>query len=183
MLFNNSLNKAANTFEFEPFRLDFFWSYLNFDAQNKYERLFYYIKSKFQTDWINLKPKTRAGNFAKLNRLDINVVNKGFQSAYPDGLDEQIFKKNCRIVEKNILLAKQNKSELVFVVYPALFGKWKGHDKLIEFCNEMQIKYNVQYYDFSETILKPEFYYDHHHLNTPGVEYFVGKYLKKIFSN
>ena len=36
-----------------------------------------------------------------------------------------------------------------------------------------------KYYDFSESVLIPKYYYDHHHLNSAGVDYFAENFLKR----
>ena len=66
----------------------------------------------------------------------------------------------------------------MLIIPPALFGKWKGHEETVEFCRIMNVKYGVSFHDFSMSVLEPKLYYDHHHLNTNGVEYFTEKFLK-----
>jgi hypothetical protein len=100
--------------------------------------------------------------------------------AYLEGENLEIFKKNCNQVEKTINDAKAKNSNIVFIIPPALFGKWKGHNETIDFCKRMEKKYNTSYFDFSESVLEPGYYYDHHHLNSDGVSYFTEKYIAPI---
>jgi hypothetical protein len=182
LLYGDYLNKSSGTFVLEPFRFDFFKKYLAFDgAENKYNRLLYYVSSKLHPKWLFHFPKNDEKKKDKLVALDTAVVNAGFKMAYLEGESEEIFNKNCGQVENTIKVAKANRSHIIFVIPPALFGKWKGHNETIEFCKKMKEKYNTSYYDFSESVLEPQYYYDHHHLNSDGVVYFTSNYLAPVF--
>jgi hypothetical protein len=182
LLYGDYLNKATSTFNMEPFDLDFFKHYLSYkDAENKSSRLVQYVSSKLHPKWLLHFPMRSGEKKEKLLALDTAVVNAGFKLAYLEGENLSIFNKNCAQVESTIQLARANRSNIIFVIPPALFGKWKGHNETIEFCKKMKEKYNVSYYDLSESILTPQHYYDHHHLNSAGVTYFTEKYLAPIF--
>jgi len=183
MIFSETLSKASNTFDVEPFKLDFFLNYLFFfNTENKEQRLLSYIRTKFEKKWINYKPTSLDSISYKLDKIDSAEVNKGIKSAYTsDSL--LYFEKNCKTIENTILLANENNTEIILIIPPALFGKWLGNQKVCEFAEKMVAKYNIQFFDYSETILEPNFYYDHHHLNTNGVVYFTEKFLKPIFEN
>ena len=108
LLYSETLSKASNTFELEPFQFRFFLSYLFYNSENKYQRLFYYIKSKFQKNWINYMPESIADKTEKLVSLDTTEVNMGFKLAYPKGLDSSVFNYNVSVVENTIKLALKN---------------------------------------------------------------------------
>lgn len=173
-------NRASNTFALEPFRFDFFYQYLNFKADNKYERLFYYVKSKFSRKWMRLKPKSLESKKTALKELDSAKIKEGLKLLLVDGerLDE--FQRNSVTVEETIKLAKARNSEIIFIIPPALFGKWHGHYEVMDFLKAMHEKYGTAYYDYSESVLIPEYYYDHHHLNSAGIDYFTENFLEKI---
>jgi len=173
-------NKASNTFELEPFKIDFFGQYLNFKADNKYERLFYYVKSKFSRKWIKLKPKSLESKKSALKALDSAKIKEGLKLLLVDGERIDELQRNSVTVEETIKLAKANNSEIIFIIPPALFGKWKGHFEVMDFLKAMQEKYGTAYYDYSESVLIPKYYYDHHHLNSVGLDYFTENFLKKI---
>jgi hypothetical protein len=180
MLFSETLSKASNTFIEEPFKFDFFIRYLFFkNSENKGQRLFYYVRSKFTPYWLKYKPYSLERMSDKLEKIDSIKVIKGMKSAYTSD-DWLYFEENCKTIERNIILANANSSKIVFIIPPALFGKWLGHEKVCEFANRMVLKYDVKFFDYSETVLEPKYYYDHHHLNTNGVVYFTEKYLKPI---
>lgn len=176
------INKASNTFELEPFRLDFFIQYLNYKSDNKYERLFYYVKSKFSRKWMKLKPRSPESKKNALEAIDSTKITEGLKLLLVEGerLDE--FQRNCIKVEETIRLSIANNSEIIFFIPPALFGKWQGHYETMDFLEKMHEKYGVKYYDFSESVLIPKYYYDHHHLNSDGVDYFTENHLVEILN-
>jgi hypothetical protein len=182
LLYGDYLNQSSGTFLLEPFELDLFKKYLAFeDGENKYNRLLYYLSSKLHPKWIFHFPKRDEIKKEKLLALDTAVVNAGFKMAYLEGESAAIFKKNCSQVENTIKLAQAKNSHIIFIIPPALFGKWKGHNETIEFCKKMQIQHNVEFYDFSESVLQPQYYYDHHHLNSEGIVYFTSNFLLPVF--
>ncbi|HNQ83328.1 MAG TPA: hypothetical protein PLW31_14300 [Bacteroidales bacterium] len=174
------INRASNTFEFEPFRLDFFIKYLGYKSDNKYERLFYYVKSKFARKWYRLQPRSLDEKKSALKEIDSTKIKEGLKLLLVDGERMDEFQRNCLVVEETIKLAKEHNTEVIFFIPPALFGKWEGHYETMDFLEEMYKKYGTRYYDFSESVLIPEYYYDHHHLNSKGIEYFAENYLKGI---
>lgn len=183
LAFNENLNKSSDTFIYEPFEFDFLYKYLFFDAENKYQRLFYYIRSKISFKWLFYKPGSLDRQNGRLQKIDSVKIKNGLKLAYPNGLDIKIFTKNCEVVENTIKTAKMNNSQISFLIPPSLFGKWPGNDQVVAFCKKMHKKYNLNYYDFSESILNSKYYYDHHHLNSDGVEYFAAKYLKPLYAS
>lgn len=180
LLYADYLNKASNTFIKEPFTFDFLIQYIKFRSRNKIQRIQNYIFSKLDTRWIKMKPSLSRRNDHQLLILDSNEVSKGFDLAYLDGIDSSIFRKNCQVIDATISFVQSRKSTIILILPPALFGKWKGHAEVLNFCQEMSKKYGIQYYDFSECILEPKYYYDHHHLNTEGIELYGQKFLKPI---
>lgn len=183
MLSSTTLPLASTTFDNEIFDISFFSRYLFFDAENKSERLLNYVQSKFSKNWISMKPIYSKSNDDFLIELDSTKIEGGFDLAYGStGVNMEQFKKSCSQVVKIIKLAKRNNSKIYFIIPPALFGKWPGHFETIDFLNESKMNYNFEYADFSESILDPRLYYDHHHLNSNGVDLFTEKYLK-VFIN
>lgn len=182
MMNKGFLNEASNTFELEPFRIDFFYQYLRHNAENKSERLFYYIKSKFSRKWLMLKPRSSDRQDKALVAIDSTKIKEGLQLLLQGGERNDDFQRNCNAVEETIKLALANNSEIIFFISPALFGKWQGHYETLDFLRKMNEKYGIRYYDFSETVLIPKYYYDHHHLNSDGIDFFTEKYLKEILN-
>lgn len=183
MLTSDKLPFSTNTFDQELFSLDFFSQYLLFDTQNKYERMIQYGQSKLRTPWFNLKPNYTKGRFDSLSKIDLASVRKGIKFVHGDSINREIFNEACLGVEKIVQTAQNNKSHIILIIPPALFGKWPEHNLAIDLAKKMKKVYKVKYYDFSESVLIPKYYYDHHHLNTNGVIYFTQDFLKPLFQN
>ena len=183
MLFSENLTVNPKTFNMEPVRLDFLSNYLSFESEYKSRRIFDYLRSKLYPSWINHRPIDMLEDTLVLEKIDSAEIKKGFDIAYNNGLDENRYNKSCLAIEKTIKLALENNSKFVFIITPAIFGKWPGHDQTLEFAKEMEVKYNVPCYDFSESVKELSYYKDHHHLNSDGVEYFTLNFLKSILNN
>jgi hypothetical protein len=183
LMFSNHLNQASNTFFYEPIKLAFIINYMLFDlGENKLERLLHYIKSKFSPYWLQHTPKKELHKVEYLDSLNMKKVQTGHDIAYRNGKDLNILERNCMIIQKTIEVAHNNNSAILFVIPPALFGKWNGHELIIEFAEKMKKNYNINYYDFSETMIESRHYYDHHHLNSVGVKVFTEEMLLPILS-
>jgi hypothetical protein len=182
LLYSNELNIASSTFDLESFKISFLYQYLQHPSENKAERLFHYIKSKLNPEWFFHTPLNRGPNTRALKGLDSLKVQEGFKLAYPYGLQNDTYIKSCKVIETTIQLAKKNNSTVIFIIPPALFGKWPGHAETYNLCEKMKQIYGCGCYDFSESMLDANNYYDHHHLNSSGVEYFVKNYLSVVLN-
>lgn len=178
LLYSNQLNLASTTFELEPFNLSFFFQYLKHPGENKVERLREYVASKLGPTWIAYKPKKWLPNTDTLDAMDTALVKAGFELAYPNGLQNSVYEKTCNTLIETVQTAKQHQTAVIFIIPPALFGKWEGHEETLAFCNSMKQKYGCGCIDLSMSVLEPRYYYDHHHLNSAGVHFFVEQYLK-----
>lgn len=185
LLFSETLPIASNTFNTEIFNINFLLSYLSFDSENKSQRINEYIKTKFQPYWLLHKPYSLECKIDSLKEIDSIVVKQGLNYTYKEGLNMERFNKSCETIIKTIDLAIENSADVILIIPPAVFGKWNGHYQTCEFGKSMEKEFpdKVRFYDLSETVLEPTYYYDHHHLNTKGVVYFTENYLKKILSN
>ena len=182
LFFSETLPIASNSFDREPFELQFFLDYLFFKTENKQERLTSYLQTKLTRLWLSYKPNSKDSYDEKLDSIDFKVVSAGQKLVYNDSVAFNRFNRSIDRVDETIQLALNNHSNVILVIPPALFGKWKGHYRVEEFAKRMQKLDGVEYYDFSESVLVPEYYYDHHHLNTNGVVYFTENFLKPILN-
>ena len=182
MLFSKTLPLASNTFDNEVFDISFFTNYLVFSSENKQSRIMSYLKSKLRPTWLFKKPFTKESENTTLVSLDKKTVDEGQDMAYGGSeLDMTQFQKASNVIEEIITISKEENSEVILLIPPALFGKWRGHTETFFFAKTMKKKYpNVKIFDGSETELRPEFYYDNHHLNTNGIIHFTNKYLKQL---
>ncbi|MBP6586273.1 MAG: hypothetical protein KA215_11490 [Flavobacterium sp.] len=182
LFFSESLPKASNTFNNETFEFSFFYRYLFFNSENKKERVQSYLRSKLTKQWLETYPFSLESKTEKLDSLDTKEVQKGQDFAYGKSPSLERFRKSTIKIEETINLAITNNSDVILIIPPALFGKWPEHDKVVDFAKKMTKNKRVEFYDYSESILKPEYYYDHHHLNTKGIIFFTDNYLKPIIS-
>ena len=129
-------------------------------------------------------PSTLESKDKKLDSLDLNTVKKGQNMAYTGSdLNFTRFNKTSKKIEETVKLAAKNNSDVIFIIPPALFGKWRGHQETYDFAVSLQNKYpNVKLFDGSEKVLTPQLYFDNHHLNTKGIVFFTEKYLKPLIN-
>lgn len=181
LMFSLSLPIASNTFNYEPFRIPFIWQYLNFPSENRTERLMSLIQFKLTPSWFNHVPFSYPVASRKLEKLDSATVARGQEIAFNNvSEDPKRFAISVEKVQKTIELARSHGAEVVLFIPPALFGKWRGHEMTKKFGEKAALQKGVSFYDFSETVLEPKYYYDHHHLNTEGVVHFTEKFLKPV---
>lgn len=179
-LFSEVLPIASNTFEKEEFDTYFFLQYLFFPSENKYQRIMNYVQSKPRMSWIKLAPFSHESMALTVTDLDSKRVQAGLKNVYTHGLNPARYQKSCELLEKEIQFCEDNQIEVNFVIPPSLFGKWPGHELVLAFINQMDKKYDINFYDFSESIQEPKYFYDYHHLNTEGVIYFSKHCLSQL---
>lgn len=184
MLLSKTPYIASNTFENEPFKLDFFIRFLKYPyTQNKFQKSFYYMRSKLSIEWITHKPFSLDAKTDSLLEIDSTKIKEGFEIAFADGVDTVNFNYTSIIVEEIVKLAKNNGATVVFITTPTLFGNWPHQEMVEDLMVDFNLKYGTKYYNFADSIKNPNYYYDHHHLNTKGIVKFVDEYLKPIVFN
>jgi hypothetical protein len=166
LFYRKDVDDNAASFFQEPIRFDFAKLIYKNGGDNKYQQLFYYAKSKLSHHWWNSKPIAKGENRNALSKIDTSMISEGMKIAYPFGRPDSTFKERAKIFDQIISLANKYNTSVKIIVPPALFGKWPDHDKIIDYIK----KYNVPLIDLSESILQPQYYYDHHHLNTKGIK-------------
>ena len=181
LLFSLSMPIASNTFHYEPFSIPFVWQYVNFPAENRTQRLMSMVQFKLTPSWINHIPFSYPISTGRLEKVDSATVAHGQDIAFNSmSEDTNRFSISVEKVQQTIDLARSHGTEVVLFIPPALFGKWRGHDMTKKWGEKAALQKGVSFYDFSESVLEPQYYFDHHHMNTPGVVYFTEKYLKPV---
>lgn len=185
MFFNEEIDRNAYTYQYEILKPAFFYQVLAGPDINKGEKLYTYIRSKFDKLWRErYGPWSEESRDVALEKIDSTQIIEGFKAAYVNGLEFNAFERNKKNVIKTIELAQKNNMEITFFVTPSTFGEWPGHKHVMEFMQEMEKEYGVKTYDFSNVYLhQNEYFYDHHHLNTIGVEKFTKEYLRPLLNN
>jgi Zn-dependent peptidase ImmA (M78 family) len=116
-LYDCYVNFATNSFEDEPFKIKFFLQYLTYPyAQNKIQRLYFYMRSKLKTKWLKTKPVTKLYDTRKLDhKITQQELNKHFKKIFKHGRDTTQFIHNTMVVRKFVEYA-QSKGIKVFMI-------------------------------------------------------------------
>jgi hypothetical protein len=181
LMYSYVYDDASNIFEDEPISFTFIRCYLSEKNDYTTRQLFYYMIDKLSPQWILTVPTTLEKKTESLDSLDRAKVESGMRSAYLNGMENKVFENRKALIYKILEECKRNTSRVIFIIPPALFGKWKGHETVVSFLEQLHNQDPaIAWYDCSESVLNPKLYYDHHHLNSAGVVYFTEKYLKDI---
>ncbi len=185
MFFANRLDENAFTYQYEVLKPDFFYQILAGPDINKGEKLYNYVRTKFDKKWReDYGPWSAKEQSKVLEEFDTTEIVAGFERAYVNGLEFDAFERNKELIEETILLAKEEGINISFLISPSTFGEWPGHKHVIDFLEKMHRKYGVKTYDYSNVYLhQKKYFYDHHHLNTKGVVKFTKEYLKPLVNN
>lgn len=184
MFFAERLDENAYTYEYEMLDPNFFFQILIGPDVNKGEKLYTYVRSKFDKKWQEkYGPWSEKSRDTVLDKIDSTKIVDGFKRAYVNGLEFDTFEKNKMLMKKTIELAQKNNIEVSFIVTPSTFGVWPGHDEVMTFMEELKMQYGTDIHDYSNVYLRQkQYFYDHHHLNTAGVVKFTKEYLKPLMN-
>jgi len=184
MFFAERLDENAFTYQYEKLDPLFFYHVLTGPDVNKGEKLYTYVRSKFDKHWrMKYGPWSAKISDNVLEKFDTAQIINGFKRAYVNGLEFDTFEKNKKLMRKTIDLAQKKDIEVTFIVTPSTFGEWPGHEHVMEFMNDLKKESGIEVYDFSRVYLhQNEYFYDHHHLNSDGVVKFTKEYLKPILN-
>lgn len=179
VFYNPYFDSKDELYVYEPARFGFFSVLLNlgFDPGVIYT----YLYSKFTERWLGHHPFSWKSESSQIENINAVSVFKRYNVVYPNDLDEEVFRDKSALFERiTAYIDKKQNHNLIFVVPPGLI-EWPGHDNMISLLKEIKIQYGIPYYDFSDSMKELEYYKDHDHLNTKGVEYFTRNYLKPLF--
>ncbi len=179
MMFSDR-DKQSTAFNDEPFKPGFLMRLFMSKVPDKWNKTFYYLESKTKKEWLNILPYSEEIMDRQLNKIDTLAINEGLKAAYPIGLDQHMFEKNAITVTHTVKLCKRKNARIIFVITPTLFGSWPGHQQVIQFLARLNKEFGVVIYDFSSAFSDPSLFYDHHHLNSKGVEIFLEDCLKPL---
>ena len=182
MFFAKRLDENAYTYQYEMLNINFFFQILTGPDVNKGEKLYTYVRSKFDKRWRKkYGPWSEKSRDTVLDKIDSTKIVAGFKRAYVNGLEFDTFEKNKKLMKETIELAHENNIRVTFIVTPSTFGVWPGHDEVMAFMEELKKEYGTDIHDYSNVYLhQKQYFYDHHHLNTAGVMKFTKEYLKPL---
>jgi hypothetical protein len=170
LMFNRNTDRTRVAFEREPFDPDFFLFIAKHGVENRYQQLGYYLRSKLFWNWLTTRPASLERMDKQIGGLDSAAMARTMPGAYPYGLDSEQFAGRSAVAESILKLAHVNGMRITIVMPASLFGKWPGHDETVAWIDSIKGAYNLRVVDLSERwMMRTEYFYDHHHLNTDGV--------------
>lgn len=170
LMFNRNTDRTRVAFEREPFDPEFLSFVAEHGVENRYQQLGYYLRSKLFWTWITTRPTTLERMDKQIDGLDSAAMARTMPGAYPYGLDPEQFADRSVVAEAILDLAHANGMKITVMMPASLFGKWPGHDETMAWLETKKQAYNLRIIDLSERwVMRTEYFYDHHHLNTDGV--------------
>lgn len=170
-LYGDAFNETTLTLFAEPFQFDFFFHYLSQNAINKNARLAHYLRSKWRPLWWASEPTDGQAMLDYIDKTDSTAIQHGFELAYPKGRKEASFLGNAAHIEAAIEMANQQRAQVTLLSTPTVFGHWPGQERVARYADSLVlVNENVRYLDLSNLIQDPGLFYDHHHLNSAGID-------------
>lgn len=170
LMFNRNTDRTRVAFEREPFDVHFLQFVAENGVENRYQQLGYYLRSKLFWTWITVRPTSLDRMDKQIDRLDSAAMARTMPGAYPYGLEPAQFNDRSAVAESIFRVARENGMRVTVVMPASLFGKWPGHDETLAWLETVQYVYDLRVIDLSERwVMRTEYFYDHHHLNTDGV--------------
>jgi hypothetical protein len=170
LMFNRNTDRTRVAFEREPFDPEFFRFVAEHGVENRYQQLGYYLRSKLFWNWITARPTSLDRMDKQIDGLDSAAMARTMPGAYPYGLDPAQFADRSAVAQSILKVAHSNGMRIIVVMPASLFGKWPGHDETMAWLETVRDDYNLRIVDLSERwVMRTEYFYDHHHLNTDGV--------------
>lgn len=170
LMFNKNTDRTRVAFEREPFDPEFFRFVAEHGVENRYQQLGYYLRSKLFWSWITTRPITLERMDKQIDGLDSAAMARTMPGAYPYGLDAAQFADRSAVADSILKLAYTEGMQITVMMPASLFGKWPGHDETMAWLETKKQSYGLRIIDLSERwVMRTEYFYDHHHLNTDGV--------------
>lgn len=170
-LYGAHLNHSTKTFFREPFRFDFLQSAVKHPAPEKIGRLHHYLRSKLRPLWFSFHPENSQYKEEALVQINSSLYQDGFALAYPFGRRERDFQECVAQLEETIFMAEEQGANVLLLTTPALFGHWPGQERVARYCDSLvHVNPKVTYLDLSRALQDPSLFYDHHHLNSKGID-------------
>lgn len=170
LMFNKNTDRTRVAFEREPFDPEFLRFVAENGVENRYQQLGYYLRSKLFWTWITTRPITLERMDKQIDGLDSAAMSRTMPGAYPYGLDATQFADRSAVADSILKLAHSEGMRITVVMPASLFGKWPGHDETMAWLETKKQSYGLRIIDLSERwVMRTEYFYDHHHLNTDGV--------------
>ena len=180
VLFFESWNEdlCAAIIREEPFRYRIFYSAMISGV--KWQCLVKYVRNYLLKKWTFDACDCKEYDDNRLKRLDPMAVTQRIRGLYPGKLSKAAFSKYSEMLGEIIAVVKKRGARIVFVLPPTLLGELPGTKDLKRILKEFARKHEINWYDLTGAITDITLFADHDHLNTPGIERFVGNYLAPV---
>jgi len=178
VFYNRYFDSKDKLFSYEPVRFSFLAIIATMDFDPGV--LYTYLYSKFTKDWLRHRPYSGKSIHWEIQTVNAVSVFKRYNVVYPDNIDTVTFKKKKKLIKDIVgYIKKKQNTRVIFVVLPSLI-KWPGHEAMLNILEKIEKEEGIPYYDFSTVMMEKEYYKDHDHLNTKGVEHFTKEFLKPL---
>lgn len=164
----------------EPFRFRLFARALVNRVSPKC--LVLYVRAYLLQDWDFNQCDTRGADDHYLTGVDEFAINERIGVLYPGDGPREIKDSYWEDLSRVVNTGRRHGARTILILPPTLLGD-------IELMNELKNKLavftqrnGIQWYDYSRAITDPALYTDHDHLNSLGIEVFVGQYVKPILN-
>ena len=180
VLFFESWNEdlCAAIIREEPYRYRVFYSAMVSGV--KWQCLVKYVRNYLLKKWTFDACDCKEYDDNRLKRHDPMAVTQRIRGLYPGKLSKPAFSKYSEMLGEIIAVVKKRGARIVFVLPPTLLGELPGTKDLKKILKEFARKQEINWYDLTNVITDITLFADHDHLNTPGVERFVGNYLAPV---
>jgi len=165
----------------EPFRYRFFYNAAF--SGIRWSCLIKHVRNYLTKKWYFESHDALAYNKKTVVRIDPMAVKERIRGLYPEGVGSDVFGKYIRIVDEIIDRVKKKGVRIIFVLPPTLLGIEPGTNLLTRALKSYADTDGIAWFNFSDAIKETEFFADHDHLNTAGVEFFTKKYLLPVLRN
>ncbi len=179
LMYGTYLDQNQTAFWDEPIRFDFSKFIIKNGDREKHWQLFQSFVRKLRPSWLSFQKYPNEPMTAQIEKVDPIIIEEGMKLAYPKGRRIETLQENIIYFKKIVSSTKINGAKLIVVIPPAVFGKWPGHEETMEWLQKVKELEDFKIMDLSEAILDKTFYYDHHHLNSEGVQKFWDIYRSK----
>lgn len=180
LMYGTYLDSVDIAFWDEPIRADFISFYLKNEGTSGLKKMFYHFRNKLRPSWLKLEKYPFGEKEDQLEKSNTETIEEGLKLAYPHGRTPEMLAQNLAFFKKIVEKCAAEKTELIVIIPPAIFGKWEGHNELWQALSELKNKNDFELHDFSESVKNPTLYYDHHHLNSDGIRFFLNEKFRPI---
>lgn len=131
-----------------------------------------YFKSKLKPSYLFANEISQNANNKYLVTADSFLINKQNKASFPDGLNQEYFNKYSADFKRFISRIREDGIKITFVLPPTLLYNEPGYGALLDVLHTIN---NVKLFDHRRSMTDPQYYYDHPHINSRGIQKYVAE--------